>query len=377
VKLNSLSASSGAVYEECPARWQSEYGVKMPTIGGSAANLGSACHEVFQKWVEEGHYLTITDAEAKTEKILLLWSEAYVARFSDFARYDEGRELCLKWLARQSWTGRTVLHTEQKHTWMMPTSAGPIPFNYIMDRVDRLDSGAIEVIDYKSVSSPIPPEELKVRLQSRVYAAMAWMEHPDAPEVWVVFDLLRHDEIGVRFSAEECKETVAYVLGLAERILADDDPKELLGSYCRWCSRKEMCETLKAHIAEAGSGAVSTDINELVVRRVELDGAMKAIKGMLESIDLALLEALDEAQESELAVGGFVVGTGQSRRRVVDVARLVEQIGLEKLVGIADVKLTKLDALIKELPSEDASLVNRAISWRNGAKTLYVRKAKT
>jgi len=176
----SLSASSSAVFELCPARFKAENLNRSPDIDNDAASLGTACHEVCELWVADGHYL-LNLAQSDIERIIgELYEAAYWKVMADRERYDEGLALCMKWVERQDWTGRTVLTTEVKKYFEVPTSIGPIPFNYIMDRMDRMDDGDIEVVDYKTVMAPVQPDDLKKRIQPRAYALAAQIEHPDA-----------------------------------------------------------------------------------------------------------------------------------------------------------------------------------------------------
>lgn len=372
----SLSASSATCYELCPARWKAEWLHKGQGISGSAANLGSALHKVVQVWVEHNYHLDPPDYPVDVMRAL--WLDAYSELFPDHSRYEEGWELLVKWMDRQDWTGREVLSTETKKNFTLNTSAGPIPFNYIMDRVDRLANGDIEIIDYKSVMAPVTTDNLKERIQPRCYALAAHLEYPEARRIWVTFDLFRHDTVGVVFSREECEATLEYLHALAERILADNEPKEVLNPECRWCLRKAECETLNDHVRHAGSLIVG-DFDDAVLRRAELFYAKQAIEAQISELDELIVGHLSEQERDMAEVGPYRVSLTSPRRRVVDAKLLADQLDYSTFASLATIPVTGLDEILKsgELSAEEASLLRQAISWRHSRRGVTIKPKGT
>jgi PD-(D/E)XK nuclease superfamily len=87
MRLRSLSASSAQVYEECPARWAAEMRDRVPQIGGSAANLGTACHGTFDDFVKNNWHLRPMGEQLQA--IVQLYDHWYHVLFSDTERYEE------------------------------------------------------------------------------------------------------------------------------------------------------------------------------------------------------------------------------------------------------------------------------------------------
>ncbi len=287
-----LSASSVVCYESCPARWKAEWLERVPSPSGSAATLGTICHAFAERWVKEGWYEKhLSETEAQ-EVLIRIYNEEFVKRSSDASRQEEGLDLCRTWVARQDWTGRTVLSTEIKKSFMIPTSKGKIRFNYIMDRMDRRDDGVIEAWDYKTSSWPIGPEDMRYKVQAQAYALAAQIEFPEAPGVWVFFDLMRFDPVGTYFTRDDNAKTWYYLKDLAERMLADEKAPERLNDTCRFCVRRFKCETLTKHAAGGGSLALDDPI-AAVDQRAALHGAQGALKSMVEELDAFLLASME------------------------------------------------------------------------------------
>lgn len=374
--LRSLSASSAAVYELCPSRYEYEYADRHGSPSGDAANLGTACHYAFQTWVEAEYHKYPPPNPAT--KINQLFDAKYDQLFSDDRRRREGHTLCQKWLKRQDWRGRTVLSTEAKGEFQLNTSLGPIPFRYIRDRVDLHDDGDVEVIDYKSVVMPVSAEELRLRIQSRAYALVTWLEHPTARRIWVTFDLLRYEPIGIVFTAEECEATLGYLHLLAERIIADTAPEETINEQCRFCSKKTACCALRnimdGHVPDPRTATAE----DLLVMRARLDSAKGAIANMLSDYDDEIRRLIEATDEDTLEAGDYVASLTAPKRRVVDVERLSALLTPEEFARLASVNVGGVDDLLRDgnLEPSLASQVRQTMVWRHGSPTVKVKRRK-
>lgn len=371
----SLSPTSAQVYEACPSRWRVEFLEKAPQPPGDAAGMGTVDHAVLQRWVEEGWYQRSGfDREAEVARI---YEEEYRKVFAHDEKYGEGLELALRWLARQDWTNRVVLCTEKKRSFEVPTSVGPIPFNYIMDRMDLLEgphqaSGhmEIEVVDYKTIGQPLQPEQLKLRLQARCYALAAQLEYPDADRIWVTFDLLRYEPVGCVFTKQDNRETWRYLVALAERIIADDGTAERLNPDCRYCIRKHECGTLNRHVLAGGVLGI-TDPADAADRRAKLDYAKKAIEKMIAELDPVILTYCENESVDGFATDETVVTLTASKRRDVDPVLASRVIGSDLLVEHgAKLPMKAVDELLKKksstLTDEQKSRLRRLIRTNYG-----------
>ena len=240
-----LSASAASMFETCEARYKASYIDRTPDIANDAGLLGSAVHQALQIWVEDGYYARPwEDIILKEKAMQVLWEMVYVDDFADRTYFSEGWGMLRKWLQQTSWDGRVVISTEQKKSFGIPTSCGPLKFNYIIDRMDMIEEdGSIDVVDYKSVRQPIPHDRMMNMIQPRAYAVAAMIEYPNAGSIWVTYDLLRYTPVSVKFDRDHCVETWKYLRKLAERIYESDGTEETLNPECRFCVRKHSCET--------------------------------------------------------------------------------------------------------------------------------------
>lgn len=369
-----LSATSISVYEGCSARFKAEKIDWAPQPGSKFAGVGLVFHTAAQEFVEGGHHLDGSGVEV----LITLAENCYYQHFNDSEHLEDVQNLCRRWHGRQSWAGRTVLSTEQKHHFMLPTpDGGQIKFNYVMDRVDVEDDGTIEVVDYKTGGLPMNHEALKHNTQARVYALAAQLVFPEAKEIRVTFDMIRHDSIGVIFTKEQNRDTYRYLLNLVKRIWEDDGTTETLNPECKWCVRKQTCSTLRRNI-NAGGVMTLTDPGEVADKRYDLVQAKAALSKMLDECDDFLLEYCERENITHLETDRTTLNVGLGGRRYVNPETVGDIIGPGLLKRHGQVTMGAVDDLLKgeDLTSEQKSALRQAISKNPNNPSIKTSKRK-
>lgn len=336
------------------------------SLSGDPANLGTAVHAVLERWVTEDHYRMST-AGSPHAVVTKLWEDEYRKLFDDDRRYAEGLKMCLDWVARQNWNDREVLMAESKRTVELPTSAGKIPFNFVWDRCDRRANGDIEVVDYKTFARPIQPGDLSKKIQARAYSMAARIAYPDAERIWVTFDLLRWDAVGVVFTRDDDATTWRYLRAVAERILADDGTAETLNPDCRYCVRRFACNSLTSHVAAGGPLSI-TDGRVAADLRLKLDSAQKALESMVTELDAIILEHCETEGVTGFTTDSTFVKITASRRRHIDTKQVARVLGPTLVADHSKLSITELDKLLKgtELTPEQKSQVKQLITQQYG-----------
>lgn len=367
----SLSASSLQVFTLCPARWQVEYLNRTPTPENDAAMLGTSVHGACELWVEECY---IKHSMEPTLKLLLdFYQMSFISTFgtadTDTALYKDGVEMLKKWHKRTSFEGFEVLSVEQKKSFDVPYMLDGVkhfvPYNYVMDRMDRLPDGSIRVVDYKSIRVPITSDQLRKKVQARSYGLAAQIEYPDAPRIFVEFDMFRHDPAGVVFTREDNANTWRYLKAEAQRIIdtPNEDAPEKLNMECGYCPRKAHCKTLNANIN--GQGIQSLTPDQAVEMKYNLQSKVRGLERLLEEVDdLILMEAVNRDELEWDTPFGHVEIKG-SRRRQAQTQAIAEIIGPDLMKQYGGLTMGNIDSLLKgtELTDEQKASVNACISW--------------
>lgn len=389
MKLEKLSASSLQVAQGCLARWKAEYLDKGRGASGKAANTGTAVHGALEKFVE-AVYIEKTIDWADMTTLNLMYQIAYVEAFnnsaSDSPEYKDGWNLVAKWHQRTDLSRvAKIVSVEEYRTQMIKTSIGEIPLNYIMDRFDILEFNedgtpkVVRVVDYKTIRVPITSEELLQKIQAKVYAVMARIMFPNVERIWVVFDMLRHEPVGVAFSREDNIAAWHEIKGEAERIIAADENNlpETLNADCRYCSRAASCHTLQRLIQVGNVQALT--LEEAAALAEKVDYQLKGLEALAESLQETLLrEALHQDALSYTAGNKTVTVTAGKRRKIVDSSRIAQIIGPELTAQIGSFTLGNLDNLIKggSLSDEQVKQVEELITQDYNTPKAKVKDTK-
>jgi hypothetical protein len=369
----SFSATAMQTFIDCPAEYKAHVIDRAIQKSNSAASLGTACHLACEVWVKDGWYLKYPNGDWGTMKAL--WDEAYWSMFNDAKRYDEGSKLVKAWMNRQDWSNRRVLSTELKKSFPLKTSAGMIPFNYVMDRMDqRISDESIEVIDYKSIFQPMQPAELKNKLQARAYALAAQMEFPQCERIMVTFDLFRYDPIGIVFTKDENRATYRYILAVAEQIIASDGLTENICDSCRWCIRKTICATLNNHATHGGTAALADPVvaAEHSLRIKQQIAGLYAAKDELEKV---VVDYMQDQELLEFETPGLEVKVSVRATRHIDPSVLGPIIGPDLMTKYANIKVTEVDKMMttENLTDEQKSRIRQSMTRVYGEPSVQVK----
>lgn len=359
----SLSASAIATFNGCEARYKAEYIDRVPDIDGDAALLGTTCHSALEDFVSSGQ----AQAGEPLDVLEAHFTHHYWMNFATDERLAEGLGMMKRWHKRQDWSDIEVISTEVKESVMIPTSIGEIPFNFIIDRLDRIVStGEIEVVDYKSNWVPMTFDDLRSSPQPQFYGMVVRLKHPDAPAIWVRFDFLRHDPIAVKVSLEDNRNAWEFLKMTAERIIASDGTAETINKDCVWCVRQHSCDSMTRNIAGGGVMALAGDIDAAAKRHHELTVAQKVIKKMLDDVDGIITSHMEHQGMTEFDTDEVHVELSAGRRRAVDGQIVAKIVGADTYAKYADIGIGKLETLIKDEPltPEQATAVESNIEWR-------------
>jgi hypothetical protein len=269
----------------------------------------------------------------------------------------------------------TIVSLEEKLNFPLKVGANHTIVNYIYDRLDRtnLPDGEfdIEVIDYKSVGSPVPADQLRHRVQVRIYALAAQLAYPEARRIWVTYHLLRFDTVSMLFNREDNLETWRYLKDVYWRILQSDGTEETVNPECRWCVRRAVCKSL--HKVEEYGGIPSLGFDRVADIYKDTDAQIKALTVVRDELATVLTDYLSEMETTHVTTetGTTVEVTVKTKRSVSnsndEIARI---LGAERMLRYGKIGVTEIDKLIKsgEVTDDEAKQIRPliAINYSSG-----------
>lgn len=376
----SLSASSILVSEACMERWKVENFWRTPQASSEPANIGTACHYALEHFVTKVYLEQVADW-SDVKLLNDLYQLGYIETFNstnfDTDAFKDGAALVAKWYEYNKMGLRdTVLSCEVKENFPVKTSIGNVPFNYIYDRFDQIDEETYRVVDYKSLRAPVRPEDLKKKIQPRAYALAAQIKYPQAERIWVTFDMLRYEPVGIVFTREENAATWRYLKRAAERIIATDeaDTIETLNDECKWCIKKVSCETLQK--ANAAGTAHGLGPEELAERKMQVASQLTALKYANEELDKHLMMYAEERDEFEFTIGDYEVAFKSRPRRSANSNAIANIVGGALAQKYGNFTLSNIDAMLAEgvLSDDQIRQVKAEITtnWSDPSPTVKV-----
>ncbi|QEM40890.1 MAG: endonuclease/helicase [Phage AS32] len=340
-------------------------------MSSAPADVGTSVHYALEHFVKDV-YLEEKYGWDQIQHLNAFYQIGYVETFNttnfDTDEYRDGANLVAKWYnENKEGLPNKVLSCELKENFLIKTSAGMIPFNFIWDRADQRDEDVYEIVDYKTLRAPVKPEDLKKKIQPRAYALAAQIKWPQAKRIWVTFDMLRYGPVGTVFTRDENADTYRYLQRAAERIIAvdEDETQETLNEECKWCIRKSVCDTLLR--ANTGGNPMGLSLEALAERKMEISSQLQALSYAEQEVEKLLVQAAEELNEFEFEAGDYTVTMSASSRRQVNGDAVAAIVGPEMARKYGNFTVTSVDKMIEsgELSPEKVEEVRAYItkSW--------------
>ncbi len=245
------SYSSLSVYDTCSLQYAFKYVYRMPPRDEPVAAFafGTTAHEAFEAFTKDRRERTARGEPPPTREDL---ERAFRARWTpaDFGdkTTEEGYQRRVATLLDNFWTGEVsslseALHEELDFELTLEPADGsaPVVITGQIDRIDRLPSGGIEVIDYKTgrVSSQKGVDE---SLQLSIYALACrdalGLGTPERVTLYFTESALR---LSTTRTDEQLDTARADVLARVSRMRAADFGATPSAEVCRYCDYRAMC----------------------------------------------------------------------------------------------------------------------------------------
>jgi superfamily I DNA/RNA helicase/RecB family exonuclease len=251
-----LSASAVQRYETCPLQFKLEREWKIPTDVPAALQFGAAMHRVMRNY-----YSSVLAERPMTEETLVEMLQADLANAGIQDKYQEklyeqkGIEQINGFLlACQRGPVPTVLHLEE---WFEMSIEGTTLAGRI-DRVDRLESGKVAIVDYKT-GKPQTPEDADDSLQLSIYALAAQAKWGYDVDRLMFYNLTESSAVSTRRSELQLQEAKLKVADVAARI-AEGRFEAKTGFHCNWCPYRNLCpRTEKKFFRIAGNPLIESN----------------------------------------------------------------------------------------------------------------------
>jgi putative RecB family exonuclease len=371
-------------YETCPLRYKFMYVDKIKEPPTPEMEYGAFLHKMLQ-WL---HDPSRGYPSTKEELLDHFKREWYPWGIWDKRAREQAFKDGLDALAR--YYDKNIPLRDRRVADLERNFAIPVDGNTVtgrIDRIDVLDSGGYEVIDYKTGRRMPGVEHADRDLQLSFYHLA--VEHLyQAKEIKLAFYYLLHGQsLETRRGPEGLEYAVRQVTDFAARIEGEEFEPQL-GPACERCSYRKRCPMWMFEFREELGipGTVADDrgedvpIEEVVTLYAKLNEDAKAASSAMEPLKRMINAYCDEHGVEQLMSGDVTVTRRVRRYESFDPGVLVEVLGREGLLSDY-VKLTptQVEKLLDEgkLSQSDAAALEQAKIVEKETKALHIKRRQT
>ncbi len=228
-----LSYSKVSTFLDCGFKFKLRYIHKLPQKPRSHLRLGSVLHSVLGKF-----YIDTESGLPSLDYLLSLYEEAWPSPAENHhSQYDLGRKILEEYY-------RSNMDGWHPPLWVESAFNVPLGRHIIVgvfDRVDRLEDGRIEIIDYKAQKALPTQDDVDEDLQLKVYALAFRQITGNIPDLLSVYHLRSNRKWTTGSSWEEVDATKSKILDVASRITHGRHFKPRANQGCRWCDYRVYC----------------------------------------------------------------------------------------------------------------------------------------
>jgi DNA helicase II / ATP-dependent DNA helicase PcrA len=231
-----LSYTQISTYQTCPLKYKFSYILNIPTPPSHALSFGSTIHDTlrdFHSYQMMGNTITL-------ETLLKIYQKnwqplGYLDQEHRDRQFEKGKELLTNYYDQNAGSKIKPLEIEKSFNIRIDG----VRFYGRIDRIDPLENGAVEIIDYKT-GNPKGQKEVDKDSQVAFYALgvkEALKLRPEKLSLYFVESGEKITTTRTEKDLEDKKEEVKEVLTQ----IKSGDFEATPGHHCEWCDYKEIC----------------------------------------------------------------------------------------------------------------------------------------
>ncbi len=240
IKVDFLSYSQIETFKTCPLKYKFRYLFNIPSPSAHAANFGSSLHNSIHEFYKH----LMAEHSPSLDLLQKIYDQCWIGAGYESRAHEKSRKQ----------QGLAVLENfyraEEKRSFKIPLmmenpfrlKIGGISLTGRIDRIDRLDDGSYEVIDYKTGSSR-RDTDISRDMQLSLYA-MACRDVFRLPVKKLSFYFLEDAELKSTTRSDSDIDEIKSELKDVSDELAKSDFGAAPGFHCSWCEYRLLCNAV-------------------------------------------------------------------------------------------------------------------------------------
>jgi RecB family exonuclease len=280
-----LSYSGISTYLECPLQYKLIYKDRLKIPAKPYFSFGSSLHKA-----AEFFYSAMLATPPTLDELLKYYeenweSEGFESEEDERKHFETGIEILKKFHEINSKDYKIPLAVEQSFN----VDLNGIVLTGIIDRVDKLPSGNLEIIDYKSGKKFPTIEELNENLQLSIYHIAAEKTWGIFPEKLTIYHLRSNTPLSSQRTPEQVRKTMELMLDVSNEIDKGNFDPELhlfcpcdFPQHCPYFSHKYKIE--KPSQMVLGEKNIPKAVKDYVQTKEEIKELNAKVKEIEEAI---------------------------------------------------------------------------------------------
>jgi len=361
IHLMRTSFSALETYTQCPLKYKFQEIDKIRTPKSPEAIFGSIIHGVL-KFVHTRQQNEFPDLQNALKFFEEKWSIAQVEdEYKRDSFFNQGKNIIEKYYHDNDITASTPIATEMFFETHVETNNETHTLAGKIDRVDKLEDGSFEIIDYKTTKWLPSQDTVDENLQLAIYQMGLLNRWPniDTPIKVSLYFLLH----GMKLSSTKSPDTNSTKEKVSNMIKTIQETKEfkpLPGILCGWCGHQKMCPMF-AHKFKTEETKEDIDIQAVMKDFFELKGQESENKKQLAELKDKINKYCDtEKVERIFADDGSSITRSAQQRFGYDwdvVEGILKKNNQWEKVYSPD--KTKLKEIMPTLPSADFERIEK------------------
>lgn len=231
-----LSQGRIKTYEACPLKYKIQYVVGAGMEPSSALSMGSSVHQALHQIYRQ----KLLDKMTRESLAQILDKQWEPEGFRDIKEESDFKKRALEMLWRYVSDARRrpskIIFLEKG----ISGTLGGYSVGGILDRVDEMEDGSYEIIDYKTGERELDDASAAQDIQARLYLVLTNQVWPGKVRRFTFYYLSSGNRVSVEYNTEMEKDLIAQVQEAGEGI-GDGAFEPRPGPLCGWCDFFSIC----------------------------------------------------------------------------------------------------------------------------------------